>query len=92
MDLSERLSSLRNTAKATLNQVSTGCGCSPQYLHKLEKGALKRPKISLLYKLAAYYQFSSDILILEAGKLPEDVYWRLIHNPEIISKIRNLKV
>lgn len=91
MELSSRLKTLRKQRKITLKQASERCGCSFQYLQKLESGLAIRPAIDLLYKLAAFYQFSSDILILEAGKVPQDVYYEIVRCPELLELIRNHK-
>lgn len=90
MKLSKRLSTLRKTSKASLQAVSRRCNCSPQYLHRLEKGVAHRPAIELLYKLAAYYQFPSDTLIIEAEKIPSDVYWAIVHNPKFLQTVRGM--
>lgn len=91
MELAKRLSSLRKASKSPLRAVAAKCNCSSQYLHKLENGYALRPALDILYRFAAFYQFSSDTLILEAEKIPQDVYWKIIHNPDLISYIREYK-
>ena len=88
MLLSERLTLLRKSAKTTLKDVAIRCDISLQYLQKLEKGHAKRPKLELLYRLASYYQFPSDKLIIEAGKIPQDVYWKIVNRPDLLKVIR----
>ncbi len=91
MQLHERLVSLRQSKGCTLKDVAWRCGCAFQYIHKLESGKAVRPKLELLYKLAAFYNFPSDTLIAEAGKIPEDVYWKIVYNPDLLSVIRGWK-
>lgn len=92
MELSKRLAELRKSRKLSLRAVSSRCKCPFRYLHNLEKDKIRRPKIDLLYKLAVFYGFSSDILIIEARKIPQDVYWRIVDNPELLQVIRNYKL
>lgn len=89
MKLSERLRELRKTNGLTLADVARRCECSFQYISHLETDRAFRPKIELLYKLAAYYNFPSDTLINEAGKIPQDVYWKIVNNPNLVKIIRN---
>lgn len=90
MELGDRLFSLRKERGITLKMACERCGCSYQNLQKIEKGKITSPKISLLYKLAAFYQFPSDILIIEAKKIPSDVYFKITDNPKLLEIIRNL--
>jgi transcriptional regulator with XRE-family HTH domain len=92
MKLGERLFLLRKKRGITLKMGCERCGCSYQNLQKIEKGKITRPKISLLYKLAAFYQFPSDTLIIEARKIPEDVYWKIVDHPQLLKVIRDIKV
>lgn len=89
MNLGERLLSLRKSRGITLKDAQIRCGCSFQNLQKIERGIITRPKIELLYKLAAFYQFPSDILIMEAGKIPSDVYWKIVRSPKLLQVIRD---
>lgn len=91
MKLSQRLRSLRKSKGLTLQDVSRRCDVSIAYLAQLETDKAFRPKMALLYKLATYYDFPSDSLINEARKIPEDVYWKIVENPDLIPIIRNLK-
>jgi len=89
MKLSQRLKELRKNKGLTLSQVARRCECSFQYISNLENDKAFRPKIELLYKLAAYYDFPSDVLINEAGKIPQDVYWKIVNNPPLVQVIRD---
>ena len=91
MELGKRLFSLRKERGITLKDATKRCGCSYQNLQKIEKGIITSPKLDLLYKIAAFYQFPSDILIIEARKIPQDVYYRIIDNPQLLQIIRNFE-
>ena len=92
MKLSQRLKDLRKNNGLSLKDVARRCGCSFQYISQLENDLAFRPKIELLYKLAAYYDFSSDVLINEAGKIPQDVYWAVVNKPTLNEIIRKTKI
>lgn len=91
MKLSQRLKELRKSKGLTLKDVARHCECSFQYLSFLETDRAFRPKLPLLYKLSSFYGFPSDTIITEAGKIPQDVYWLVVNNPELLQVIRNFK-
>lgn len=92
MRLSQRLRDARKSKGLTLKDVSRRCNVSIAYIGQLETDKAFRPKIELLYKLAVYYDISSDLLINEAGKIPQDVYWKIVNNPQLVDVIRKLEV
>ncbi len=89
MKLSERLYTSRKQRKITLKEAAKKCGCSFQHLQKLEKEKIFRPKLELLYRLAVFYCIPPDMLILEAGKIPQDVYWKITRCPQLLQVIRD---
>jgi transcriptional regulator with XRE-family HTH domain len=92
MKLSERLTLLRKQKGVTLETASRAVKCSFQHLCKLEKDKAYRPKMQLLENLCAYYEISQDILIIEAGKIPADVYWKVVNNPQLLKIIREYRL
>lgn len=92
MKLSERLKTLRESKGVTLETASRAIDCTFQHLGKLENDKAFRPKIPLLQSICAYYDISPDILIPEAGKIPQDVYWKIVNNPKLLPIIRDLEV
>lgn len=92
MKLSQRLRYARSLKRVTLQEASENAGCSLPFLALLEKGTTTKPKIELLNKLADYYGLSRDTLILEAERLPEDVYWKIIKNPSLLNIIREFDI
>jgi transcriptional regulator with XRE-family HTH domain len=91
MQLSKRLQILRKERNITVRAAALLLNCSFSHLCKLETGALNRPKLQFLIKLAAFYQFPADTLIIEAGKIPPDVYYKIVNYPELLEIIRNFK-
>lgn len=92
MKLSQRLRESRKNKGLTLKDVSRRCKVSVPYLAQLETDKAFRPKLELLYKLAVYYDIPSDVLINEAQKIPEDVYWKIVNNPKLVEVIRDIEV
>lgn len=92
MKLSERLLGLRKEKGVTLKTASRALHCTFQHLSKLERDVTFRPKIALLERMCAYYGVSQDVLIPEAGKIPQDVYWKIVNNPQLLPIIRNMEV
>lgn len=92
MQLSKRLLELRKKKGVTLKTASRSIGCSFQHLSKLENDKAFRPKIELLERMSAYYGVSPDTIIIEAGKVPQDVYWKIVNNPQLLTIIRNYEV
>lgn len=90
MKLSQKLKKSRKNKGLTLKDVGRRCGVSLQYLSQLENDKAFRPKLQLLYKLAVYYDIPSDDLIALAGKIPEDVYWKIVNNPRLVPLIREM--
>jgi transcriptional regulator with XRE-family HTH domain len=82
---------LRKSNGLTLKEMARRCGCSFQYIHRLETDKAFRPKMWLLTKMADCLSFDSDTLINEAGKIPEDVYRKVVNNPELNKVIRDFK-
>lgn len=92
MKLSQRLRESRKNKGLTLKDVSRRCDISVSYIAQLETDKAFRPKIELLYKLAAYYDICSDMLINEAGKIPQDAYWKVVNHPTLVDVIRDAEV
>ena len=58
------------------------------YLASVERGEVERPKIKMLEALASMYGLNPDDIIIMAGKIPSDVYWKVVRCPELIEVIR----
>jgi len=92
MKLSQRLRLARALKEVTLHEVASNVGCSIAYLQQLETEKAARPKMKLLETLADYYGLSRDTLVLEAGKIPEDIYWKIVNNPQLVAIIRQYDI
>lgn len=92
MKLGERLYTARISKGVTLIQAAKYALISPGYIHQLEKGIALRPKLRILNALADYYGISRDTVIIEAQKIPEDVYWKIVNNPILLNTIREYDI
>lgn len=63
-------------------------GISKTQLHKIETGKVARPKMKFLKNVASILGLPLDEVVLSGGRLPEDVYYKIVANPELIKKIR----
>lgn len=90
--LGDMLHNARKDKGLRLHTVARECGISIAYLSMLENGEASRPKIKMLAAAAAILQVPSDDLIIAAEKIPSDVYWKIVHNPNLLEVIRNLEV
>lgn len=90
--LSTLIKEARERHNLTLAEASKCSGISLGYLHDLESGKATRPKIDILSKIAYCLNISADDLIIAAEKVPQDVYWKIVRNPQILNIIRNLEV
>ena len=92
MTLQKILKESRQKAKRTLQDVADYIGISAPYLHDLENGKALRPKIWILQKAAEYYSINADLIIINAEKIPPDVYWKIVNHPELLEVIRQTEV
>ena len=62
VDIGERLFSLRQKTKESLQEVADLVGVSKAHVWELEKGRSKNPSFELVQKLAAHFTVSVDVL------------------------------
>lgn len=86
---SDYIRKVRINKEVTLRQVAKETGLGVTQLHYIERGKVARPKMEELRTLAAYYGLPEDDVILKGGRLPSDIYFRIIKHPELIQIIRN---
>lgn len=67
MDISKQLNFLIQQNAIPLNQLAEQCGVNAPTLLRLKTGELSDPKISVVNKIATYFNISIEQLI---GKLP----------------------
>ena len=92
MKLSERLRQGRKKLGVTLRIASNNIDISAGYLNDLEHDRASRPKIKYLVAAANFYGIDRDSLIISAGKIPPDVYFKIVNNPKLLEIIRNYEV
>lgn len=76
----------------SLEKASGQLGISPSYLSDFENGRALSIKIDFIYLCANFYGLNVDELCISAGKIPKDIYYKIVNNPEIFAAIRALKV
>jgi transcriptional regulator with XRE-family HTH domain len=92
MLLAKILRDARKQSGDTLDKVCQRIEISNTYLSDLETGKAIRPKLSIISSLADYYGIDKDVLIVSSGKIPQDVYFKIVNNPQLLSVVRNFKL
>lgn len=92
MNLADYVKSLRVKRGYTLSYVCSRIGISISHLHDIENGNQKRPKLDVLRSISDFYNVDEDNLISLAQKIPRDVYWKIVNNPQLIQMIRECDV
>ncbi len=81
MEFGETLRDLRTRQKVGLKKLAPELGVTYSYLSKLENGQT-RPSDQLVTRVAAYFDYDSDTLMLAASRVPPDVLEILRAHPE----------
>jgi transcriptional regulator with XRE-family HTH domain len=92
MTYSEMIKQARKDSGLTLEYVAEKLGTSASYLHDIENGRTKTPKMALLTALAGFFYIDRDKLLVAAERVPDDVFYKIIRNPQLITLIRNTEV
>lgn len=88
MPAASLLRELRNRRRTSLRKAAEELDVAPSQLSRTERG--ERPlTATLAARAASYYGVSADFLLLQTGRLPEDVVEILQRHPELIAKIRS---
>jgi transcriptional regulator with XRE-family HTH domain len=90
LKFNEMLRQIRLDKGFSLSDVSQRANIAKTTIHNIESGLIKRPKIEHLDKLSRCYGLNADELVIASGKIPPDVYEKLINNPDLIFKIREI--
>jgi transcriptional regulator with XRE-family HTH domain len=88
--LGDKLKNARENKDLTLRQVESMLGISFGHINAFEHGKVDRPKLETLQKFIDFYGLDSDDVMHLAGRIPQDVYWKLIRNPKFVSLVRTL--
>lgn len=89
--LAVMLKKARSDMGVTLREASQALGIAPSYLHAFENGNRKPPKMEMLYKIGGYYALNIDDLCIAAGRVPTDIFYKIIRCPELLAVIRDHK-
>jgi len=75
------LRGLRTGAGLGIKKLAPELGVNYTYLSKLENKEV-RPSGDLVRRVARYFDYSEDQLLMAAGRIPEDILAILRENPE----------
>lgn len=92
MNLGDIVKNPRIAAGLTLQDVAKHTGLSIGYLSEIENGKVLRPKMKPLRDIAGFLCINQDEIIMAAQRIPEDVYWKIVRNPELVKIIRAYEV
>ena len=81
MTFGETLRQLRTAAGVGIKRLGPELGVSYSYLSKLESGDVN-PSEKLVGRVAAYFDYNQDRLLLSAGKVPPEILQILRDNPD----------
>lgn len=76
----------------TTRQAAEKLHLSKTYYNNLELGKVDRPKMEILNNIAAVYNLPLDEVVIRAGRIPQDVYYKLVDNIELLKLVRDLEV
>jgi transcriptional regulator with XRE-family HTH domain len=91
MTFAELIKNRRLSGGFTLAKAAKQIGISIGYLNDLEQGRALRPKMKYIYAMAGLYGIDTDVLCVTAERVPQDVFYKIIKNPELIDLIRAWK-
>jgi len=81
MEFGKILKKLRTDSGQGIKKLAPELGVSYTYLSKLENGAIA-PSEKFVGRVAKYFSYSQDALLLSAGKVPSEVLEILRKNPD----------
>ena len=81
MQFGETLRRLRTKAGVGIKRLAPEIGVSYSYVSKLENNEVN-PSEELIGRIAAYFHYDRDRLLLSAGKVPPEILRILQDNPE----------
>ena len=81
MEFGQVLRDLRTSRQLSLKRLAPDLGVDYSYLSKLENGQV-RPSAELVRKVAGYFEYEEDLLLLTASRIPPDIVAILREHPE----------
>lgn len=67
-------------------------GISKSLLSDFENNKVDRIKMDMLKTISINYGLPYDETVIMGGRIPEDVYYKIIRNPELVTLIREINV
>jgi len=92
MTFSALIKKCRKDRKLSLAEAAKHMRVSPSHLHYIECGKTEKPKMETLYKIITFYGLPIDDACILAGRVPMDVYYKVLNNPRLFNAIRNMEV
>jgi len=97
MSFAETIKKGRKNLGLTLQEASAhfqskGVSMSVPYLSDFENGRATKIKMDFIYEASALYGINPDELCIAAGRIPKDIFYKIVNNPHIFKDIRNLEV
>jgi transcriptional regulator with XRE-family HTH domain len=81
MRFGEVLRQLRKESRLGIKKLAPALGVDYSYLSKLENEATS-PSADMVARVATYFNYDCDRLLLAAGKVPEEILAILRENPD----------
>ena len=89
MEFGEILRQLRHESGQGIKRLAPELGVNYSYLSKLETGAIN-PSAEFVSRVASYFGYDENRLLLSAGKVPDEIISILRKNPdEAIAYLRD---
>ena len=81
MEFSGLIKYLRTKKKVSIKKLAVELGVDYTYISKLENAKVN-PSSKVVEKFSEYFNYSSDELMVAAGKIPKDIEEILKNNPK----------
>lgn len=76
----------------TLHDVAGFCNSPFGSLAAIERGEVVKIPMRLIHSLSVLYAMDYDQLCEKAERIPEDIYYKIVRNPQLFSVIRSIEV
>lgn len=82
------LKTIRNNRGFTQRDLAEKVGVDYTYISKVENEVVDAPSVATIIKMAKILSINTDVLLLKAGRIPEDISNYLVENKVIIDFLR----
>lgn len=90
MELSDLIKKLRGESCLTLAQLSKATDISVGLLSEIENGISTEFKFKTIDKLASFFGSDRDAIYKLGGKIPADIYFRIVESKKSYSELREI--